>query len=107
MNIRNIPIWLEKEVRNRDINCIYCGIKFDKKTKKTTATWEHIINNETIITKENIALCCFSCNASKGAKDLSIRLNSNYCKEKNITAKNIASIAQQALINPPTRNAIE
>ncbi|MCX6825372.1 MAG: HNH endonuclease [candidate division SR1 bacterium] len=103
MNLRNIPSWLETEVRNRDTHCIYCGIKFNKILKKNTATWEHIINDGTIITKENIALCCFSCNASKGAKNLSIRLNSNYCKEKNITSENIALIAKQALIKPPTK----
>ena len=103
MNLRNIPIQLENEVRNRDSHCIYCGIKFDKKIKKNTASWEHIVNDETIITRENIALCCFSCNASKGAKDLSVWLNSNYCKEKNITSENIAPIAKQALVNPPTK----
>jgi len=105
MNLRNISTQLENEVRNRDTHCIYCGIKFEnsKLSKKNSQTWEHIINDETIITKGNIALCCFSCNASKGAKDLSIRLNSNYYKEKNITRENIAPIAKQALIHPPTK----
>lgn len=102
MNLRNIPSWLENEVRSRDKNCIYCGIKFDKKSKKNTATWEHIVNDAKIITRENISLCCFSCNASKGAKDLSVWLDSKYCKEKNITPESIAHIAKQALINPPT-----
>ncbi len=103
MNLRNIPDWLEIEIRNRDTHCIYCWIKFDKKFKKNTATWEHIVNDETIITRKNIALCCFSCNASKWAKDLSVRLNSNYCKEKNITSENISLTAKEALINPPTK----
>ncbi|MCX6823972.1 MAG: HNH endonuclease [candidate division SR1 bacterium] len=98
MNKWNIPDLLENEIRNRDIYCIYCGIKFNTESKKNKMTWEHIINDETIITRENIALCCCSCNASKGAKSLSNRLNSEYCKNKNITAKNIAPVAQQALI---------
>lgn len=104
MNLRNIPSWLETEVRNRDTHCIYCWIKFDnsKLQKKKNATWEHIVNDETIITRENISLCCFSCNASKGAKDLSNWLSSNYCKEKNITSENISPVAKQALICPPT-----
>jgi hypothetical protein len=106
MNKRNIPVWLEKEIRNRDTHCIYCGIKFDKKSKKNTATWEHIINDATIITKNNIALCCFSCNASKWAKDLSVWLNSSYCSKKNIKVENISTIAKQALINSPTKNII-
>ena len=35
MNSRNIPSSLESEVRNRDKNCIYCGIQFNKKQRKT------------------------------------------------------------------------
>jgi hypothetical protein len=37
---------------------------------KTKATWEHIINVIRINGPENIALCCSSCNASKGNKKL-------------------------------------
>lgn len=103
MNNWNIPSWLESEVRKRDSHCIYCGIKFDKKIKKNTATWEHMVNDEKIITEENIALCCCSCNASKGAKELSDWLTSDYCKGKNIIIKNVALIVKQALENPPTR----
>ena len=103
MNNWNIPSWLEKEVRERDSHCIYCGVKFDKKVKKDSATWEHIVNDETIISRENIALCCCSCNASKGAKLLSDWINSDYCKRKNITIENVASIVKEALYNPPTR----
>jgi len=103
MNNWNIPSWLETEVRKRDTHCIYCGVKFDKNVKMNTATWEHIVNDENIITRENIALCCCSCNASKGAKVLSNWLTSDYCKRKNITVENVASIVKRALDNPPTR----
>jgi len=103
MNNWNIPSWLESEVRQRDTHCIYCGVKFDKQIKKNSATWEHIVNNAKIITKENIALCCCSCNASKGAKDLSDWLTSDYCKNKNISENNVAPIVKKALKNPPTR----
>lgn len=102
MNSWNIPSWLEIEVRKRDTNCIYCGIKFDKNIKKNSATWEHIVNDATIINRENIALCCCSCNASKGTKELSDWLNSNYCKNKNITIENVTNIAKQALEKSPT-----
>lgn len=103
MNIRNIPSWLETEVRKRDLCCIYCGIKFDKNIKKNSATWEHIVNDSKIINRENIALCCCSCNASKSAKELSDWLTSDYCKRKNITIENVAPIVKQALVNPPTK----
>ncbi len=82
----NIPAWLEKEVRERDKKCVYCGADFTpaKISKKTAASWEHIINDSKIITRENIALCCCGCNASKGQKQLSIWLQSLYCKERGI-----------------------
>lgn len=81
MNIWNIPAWLEKEVKARDRHCVYCGIPFlqTNRSRKSMPTWEHIINNAKIINRNNIALCCCSCNASKGAKDLSVWINSSYC----------------------------
>ena len=57
MNNWGIPEWLEKEVRERDKACVYCGIQMIEKTpprapRKAVATWEHIINDESIITPD-------------------------------------------------------
>lgn len=95
----NIPDWLENEVRKRDRACVYCGIEFTpaKVSKKSAASWEHIINDAKIITRENIVLCCCGCNASKGQKRLSIWLQSNYCKDRGITADSVAPIIKQAV----------
>jgi hypothetical protein len=97
----NIPIWLEKEVRGRDKNCVYCGVRFKPTSvsKKTAASWEHIINDAKIITIENIALCCCGCNASKGQKKLSVWLHSKYCKDRGINPTTVAPIIKQALAN--------
>ena len=94
----NIPDWLENEVRKRDRACVYCGIEFTpaKVSKKSAASWEHIINDAKIITRENIVLCCCGCNASKGQKQLSMWLQSNYCKDRGITADSVAQIIKQA-----------
>lgn len=98
-NSWNIPKWLEDEVRQRDTKCVYCGIEFtsSKVSKKSAASWEHIINDAKIITRENIALCCCSCNASKGQKELSVWLETKYCKERNITCETVAPIIKKAL----------
>lgn len=103
MNRWNIPKELELEIIKRDKVCVYCGIEFlaSKESKKQSATWEHITNDMRIITKENISRCCFSCNSSKGSKELSIWLESNYCENKNITKNTVADVVKQALINPP------
>ena len=95
----NIPDWLENEVRKRDRACVYCGIEFTpaKVSKNSAVSWDHIINDAKIITRENIVLCCCGCNASKGQKQLSIWLQSNYCKDRGITADSVAPIIKQAI----------
>jgi hypothetical protein len=97
----NIPTWLEKEVRERDTRCVYCGVEFTSPniSRKSTASWEHIINDAKIVNRENIALCCFGCNASKGQKRLSEWLQSEYCKERGIRPDAVAPVVKQAIEN--------
>jgi hypothetical protein len=102
MNRWGIPAWLEKEVKNRDKACIYCGIQMIERmprsgSRKAAATWEHIINDASIVTRENIARCCFACNSSKGTKKLSDWIKSNYCKKRGINKGTVAEIVKQAL----------
>ena len=102
MNKWGIPEWLEKEVRARDVSCVYCGVEMLEKAingvpRKTVATWEHIINDASIVTRENIALCCASCNSSKGAKLLSEWIQSPFWKKKGIDAGTVAEIIKEAL----------
>jgi hypothetical protein len=96
----NIPAELDKEVRERDKACVYCGNKFlsHKVSAKASLSWEHIINDVSIITRENICLCCRGCNASKGQKQISVWLQTNYCKELGITADSVAPIIKQAIV---------
>jgi len=95
----NIPAWLEKEVRERDTACVYCGVLFvsSNTSIKSAPSWEHIINDAKIITRENIALCCRGCNSSKGQKQLSVWLQSNYCRERGISKDSVALIIKQAI----------
>lgn len=99
-----IPREIEKYAVERDLLCVYCGVDFsiNHESRKTQPTWEHIVNDIRISTKENIALCCTSCNASKGAKLLEDWLKSAYCKERNISKDTVAEVIKNALIKPPT-----
>ncbi len=83
---------VEDLVRERDLNCVYCGISFISTipTYKTRPTWEHIVNDVRLRGEDNVALCCGSCNASKGSKLLMDWLKSNYCSTKGITEKSVA-----------------
>jgi hypothetical protein len=102
MNRWRIPRWLEQNVRGRDVNCVYCGAQMTPSgipggSRGTVATWEHIINDARIITIENIALCCASCNSSKGAKLLVAWLETPYCKRRGITAQSVAPVVRAAI----------
>ncbi|MFN7267277.1 MAG: HNH endonuclease [Bacteroidota bacterium] len=91
-----IPRTVEEMVLLRDLNCVYCRIVFGE-TGKTRRTWEHITNDIRLNGPDNIALCCRSCNSSKGSKTLSDWLNSNYCKNKDISAESVAEVVRNRL----------
>jgi len=102
MNDWGIPDWLEKEVKERDKTCVYCGVRMIQKMpsrgpRKAVATWEHIINNASIVTRENIARCCVACNSSKGTKKLSDWIQSSYCKKHGINKDTVAEVVKKAL----------
>jgi hypothetical protein len=104
MNRWNIPPSLERRVLDRDRRCVYCGVDFsyDVTSRGMRPSWEHIVNDERIVTEHNIARCCMSCNASKGAKRLEDWLASRYCERKGITPETVASVIRLALVEPPT-----
>lgn len=86
------------EVLARDLRCIYCRRDFDLAGPRAGApSWEHIVNDLSAVNATNIALCCISCNASKGRKDLGTWLKSNYCIDREISSISIAPIAAQTL----------
>ena len=102
MNRWNIPDWLEKEVRERDKFCVYCGVQLIEDMpsagpRKAAATWEHIVNDAGIVNRENIARCCAACNSSKGTKPLSDWLQSSYCRRRGITRDTVADVVKEAL----------
>jgi len=102
MNRWGIPKWLEDEVRSRDKTCVYCGVQMTEKmpqggSRPTVATWEHIINDASIVTRENIARCCAACNSSKGTKHLSDWIQSSYCKKHGINKDTVAEVVRNML----------
>lgn len=110
MNAWGIPDWLEKEVRERDAACIYCSVQMIEKMpsagpRRAVGTWEHIINDARIVTRENIARCCVACNASNGAKQLSEWIESRYCKKRGISQDTVADVVKRALLNAKTNAA--
>lgn len=102
MNRWRIPQWLEKEICARDVACVYCGITFGSAPDRgSQPSWEHIINDARIITRENIARCCRACNSSKGTKLLTDWLGSAYCLRRGISAGSVANVVKRALEHQP------
>jgi hypothetical protein len=101
MNRWNIPPWLEQEILARDTACVYCGVEFSFPATGhgTRPSWEHIINDATIVTRENIARCCISCNASKGTKDIEAWVSSKYCQRKGISKNTVAQVVRNAIVS--------
>jgi hypothetical protein len=88
-NTYDISSELETFIRRKYKNCIYCGIKLknSKKNYRNKATIEHIDNIVRHRTKDNLAMCCNSCNASKGKLPLRVWLETDYCKKKKVKSK--------------------
>jgi hypothetical protein len=115
MNNSGIPDWLEREVKERDKTCVYCGIQMIEQmpsggSRKAVATWEHIINDASIVSRENIVRCCSACNSSKGTKKLSEWIQSSYCKKHGINKDTVAEVVKEALKRegePKPNNPIE
>ena len=97
-----IPKDVEDFVKKRDTKCVYCGIEFSNKTesRKSKASWEHIVNDIRINGIDNISLCCISCNASNGAKLLEDWLKSEYCKRNALSEETVAPVVKEAIKHP-------
>ena len=97
----NIPKALEQEIRARDKVCVYCSTEFTpaKVSKYSCASVGQISTGEGVISSNNVAMCCWGCNESKGQKPLSIWLKSKYCQDRNISPKTVATIIKKAILS--------
>jgi hypothetical protein len=94
-----IPREVEAAVLTRDERCVYCGCEFGTERARKQS-WEHIINDISIATMENIALCCIGCNASKGTKVLHVWLASPRAKRRGISEATLSPVVLAALKTP-------
>jgi hypothetical protein len=103
VNKYGIPDWIEERVRKRDKYCVYCHVKLMPYSlngpRGKTATIEHIDNDGSLKDENNIAMCCFSCNSSKGVKKLLDWFEPPYCKKKKINKATVAPIIKKYLKN--------
>ena len=89
------------KIKARDKTCVYCHKKMinDGSDPRTDwATIEHLNYLPPWNNPETVAICCWSCNASRGKKPLKDWFQSSYCKKKNINKDTVAE---------PVRNYIK
>lgn len=82
----------------RDTRCVYCG-KIMVKPDRTKwfgdwATIEHLNHLPPWDNPDTIAICCGSCNSSRGRRPIVEWFQSEYCIEKGISA---ATVSQPVL----------
>lgn len=95
-----IPKDIELKIRKRDVKCVYChrvmkahphrkGVSGDK------TTIEHLNEDGPFFWKdglkpEDIAICCGSCNSSRGKKTLPEWFQSMYCLTRKINLQHVS-----------------
>ena len=95
-----IPSDVEAAIRERDRVCVYCLREMQtyvgvRGTRPDMATIEHLSHEPPFYWKdglkaEGIAICCGSCNASRGAKTHEEWFQSQYCLERGINFETVA-----------------
>src|SRR2546423_10641606 len=97
-NTYGIPKQVEVEIRARDTTCVYCGILMKQSPHSmccSGATIEHFNNDGPFDKRHNVAICCRSCNASKGTMRLSAWFKTPYCRERKIDAETVSEVVKE------------
>lgn len=81
-------------VRARDKQCVYCGKDMVEPVHGTStrdwATIEHLNHLPPWDNPATIAICCGSCNSSRGPKPILKWFDSAYCRENGIDPSTVA-----------------
>lgn len=87
------------KIMHRDQKCVYCSKlminPYDVNNRRDSATIEHLSPNPPFhishgMELDNIAMCCGSCNSSRGAKNLENWFKSSYCVARNINHETVS-----------------
>ncbi len=112
--IDNTTPEVKHEIMQRDKLCVYCGKKmiypYRRDKGNNSATLEHFkegtLNREKPFTKDEVAMCCGSCNSSRRQKKLSDWFKKAYCRGQNsenkiINEDTVAQIVKEYIKRNP------
>jgi len=93
-NRYGLPEFDLKAIRERDTRCVYCRKEMFEPSELVWrgdwATVEHLNHLPPWSNPRTVAICCGSCNSSRGKKTILEWFKSKYCKENNITPSTVA-----------------
>ena len=97
-----IPADVEKRLRARDTKCVYCEKLFSRQSRKDWPTIEHLNEKPPFywgqgLKEDGLAICCWSCNSSRGNKNLRDWFRTSYCLDRN-------NPISQSTVATPVRN---
>lgn len=96
-----LPESVVTRVRERDRRCVYCHKEMVPPSltspRRDWATIEHLNHLPPWDNPETIAICCGSCNSSRGKKPLLTWLESAYCRERSISQTTVAEPVRRYL----------
>jgi hypothetical protein len=88
-------------IRARDTRCVYCEKEMRAPIKGTPATdWatiEHLNRFPPFDDATTVAICCMSCNASRGAKKITDWFESDYCQKRDVNFSSVAEPVREYL----------
>ncbi|MFH1938312.1 MAG: HNH endonuclease [Patescibacteria group bacterium] len=92
-----------RKIRVRDKVCVYCHKKMiepsDNNCRKDWATIEHLNHLPPWDNSSTVAICCGSCNSSRGNEKLLDWFEILYCIEKNINYNTVAQPVKDYIEN--------
>ena len=101
-NSYGIPTTVEQRLRARDTCCVYCGKPYAPTPCTDRPTIEHLDERPPFrwqqgLTEAGFAICCWSCNASRGKRSLLDWFGTSYCVARGITPATVAEPVRRYL----------
>ena len=98
MNRYGIPEGALSSIRLRDRQCVYCHKPMVDPSaggwRGDWATIEHLNCDPPFDDPSTVAICCGSCNSSRGAKAIRDWLAGAYCRERGITLQTVSPVVR-------------
>jgi hypothetical protein len=102
-NKYGIPELALQKIKKRDTICVYCRKVMTNAAVNNwngdRATIEHLNHLPPWDNPNTVAICCWSCNASRGKKTLPEWFKTKYCLDRNISEKTVAQPVRDYLVN--------